>query len=169
MQEFLPGSEAGRGRLLTRKGLCCTPVSHAHSGRKTKSQEGTPPTPGAARGPRPAPTVRGEDVAEHGLELLRGRQLPQDLSQALGGCAKVRRETGEQPTLVEELSHRQWEDLHQDGMNGSAGYQLRRKMRREAQVSFLELPGQNHHSNRLQQQRAWQHSPMPELGLSLDF
>ena len=97
------------------------------SGRKTKSQGLPWEEPGAAQGPRPGPTVSGEDVAEHGLELWRGGELLQDLSQALGGRTKEWREAGEQPILGEELSHGQREDLQQDTMSDSTGYHLGRE------------------------------------------
>lgn len=120
---IFPGSPAGRQAGFPY--INCISARQVHSGRKTGSQEG-----GAASSrscPRPVPTIRGEDVAEHRLELPGGWQLLQGLCQALHGPEKEWREPGEQPAPAEELSHRQREGLQQDGMKGSPGCQLERK------------------------------------------
>lgn len=72
----------------------------------------------------PAPTVCGEDVAEHSLQLRGGRQLPQHLSQALGRSVEERGEAGQQTELVQNPSHRQRDHLQQDGVCNPIGHHL---------------------------------------------
>lgn len=71
---------------------------------RLRTKRAAPPPPGAAQDPRLVPTVSGEDIAQHRPELRGGGQLPQDVSQALGGCTKEWKETGERPTFADELS-----------------------------------------------------------------
>lgn len=107
-------------------GVYTAPYQSVRQGQeeRLRDERVTLPPPEAAQSPWPVPTVSGEDVAEHCLELRGGPQLLQDLSQALGGCMKEWRETSQQPAPVEELNHGQWEELQQDGMNDSIGYHL---------------------------------------------
>lgn len=106
---------------------CSISVGQVGSGRKTESQEGSTTSSRSCPSPGPVLTVSGKDVAEHCPELWGGRQLLQDLGQALCGCTEKRRETSEQATLAEELNHRQREELQEDGMKDSPRYHLRRK------------------------------------------
>lgn len=112
-------------------GLCCSTsfdLPQVPWGRESKSsgrQHLLPQEAPEALVSRP--TVSGEDVAEHGLQLRGGPQLPQDLSQALRGRPQEWRQTREWPTLAEQLRQGQGQELEQNGMDGCTGNHLRKE------------------------------------------